>query len=93
MSGRLYLFVLSLILIGLTFVSFLQVATYMKSLAKRACFFEGSTRLVEAYKAEVASLTSERVDLGAQVRHLIEDAAKHRSDLKHTSMAKSRAEE
>ena len=39
----------------------------MKSLAKRACFFEGSPRAVEAYKAEVASLTSERADLRAQV--------------------------
>ena len=37
----------------------------MKSLAKRACFFEGSARAVEAYKAEVASLTSERADLRA----------------------------
>ena len=32
----------------------------MKSLVKRACFFEGSTRAVEAYKAEVASLTFKR---------------------------------
>ena len=35
----------------------------MKSLAKRACFSKGSARAVEAYKAEVASLTSERADL------------------------------
>ena len=35
----------------------------MKSLAKRACFSEGSARAVEAYKAEVASLTSKRADL------------------------------
>ena len=35
----------------------------MKSLAKRACFSEGFTRALEAYKAEVASLTSERDDL------------------------------
>ena len=35
----------------------------MKSLAKRACLFEGSVRATEAYKAEVASLTSERADL------------------------------
>ena len=35
----------------------------MKSLAKRACFSEGSTRAVEAYKAKVAFLTSERADL------------------------------
>ena len=39
----------------------------MKSLAKRACLFEGSAKAAEAYKAEVASLISERADLRAQV--------------------------
>ena len=65
----------------------------MKSLAKRACFSEGSVRAVEVYKAEVASLTSKRADLQDQVRRLTEDAVKYKSDLKHTSTAKSRAEE
>ena len=69
------------------------MATYAESLAKRDCLSEGFAKVVEAYKAEVTSLTSERVDLRAQVRDLSEDAVKHRSDLKHTSMAKSRAEE
>ena len=32
----------------------------MKSLANRACLFEGFAKATEAYKAEVASLTSER---------------------------------
>ena len=39
----------------------------MKSLAKRAYLSKGSSRAAEAYKAEVASLTSKRADLGAQV--------------------------
>ena len=65
----------------------------MKSPTKRACLSEGSARAVEAYKAEVASLTLERTYLRAQVRHMSEDVAMHRSDLKHTSLAKSRAEE
>ena len=65
----------------------------MKSLAKRACLSEGSTRAEEAYKAEVASLTSEIADLRAKVRHLSEDAVMHRSDLKHTLTTKLRAEE
>ena len=69
------------------------MATYVKSLVKRACFSEGSIRVVEVYKSEVTSLTSERADLRAQVRHLIEDAMKHRSDLKHTSTTNSRAQE
>ena len=65
----------------------------MKSLVKRACFSEGFARAVEAYKAKVASLTSERADLRAQLQHLTEDAVKYKSDLKHTSTTKSRAEE
>ena len=65
----------------------------MKSLEKRACLSEGSARVVEAYKVEVASLTSERADLRAQVRHLSEDPAMHRSDLKKTLTTKSQAEE
>ena len=61
----------------------------MKSLIKRVCLSEGSTRAAEAYKAEVTSLTLERADLRAQVRHLSEDAVMHRFDLKHTLTAKS----
>ena len=77
----------------INFISFLQVATYAKSLEKRACFFEGSVRAMEAYKVEVAFLTSERADLRAQVRRLTEDAVKHKSNLKHTLTTKSRVEE
>ena len=61
----------------------------MKSLEKRACLSEGSTRATEEYKSKVASLTSKRADLRAQVRHLSEDATMHRSDLKHTLTVKS----
>ena len=52
-----------------------------------------SARSAEAYRVEVVFLTSERVDLRAQVQHLSEDVAMHRSDLKHTLTAKSRADE
>ena len=44
--------------------------------------------MVEAYKAEVASLTLERAVLRARVQHLSEYVAMHRSDLKHTATAK-----
>ena len=73
----------------INFISFLQVATYVNSLAKRACFSKGSVRAMQAYKAEVASLTSERAELLAQVQCLTEDVVKHKFDLKHTSTAKS----
>ena len=65
----------------------------MKSLTKRACFSEVSVRAVEAYRAEVASLTSERADLRDQVRRLTEDVMKYKSYLRHTLTGKSRAKE
>ena len=42
--------------LSINFISFLQMASYMKSLARRANFAEGSVRAVKAYKAKVASL-------------------------------------
>ena len=69
------------------------MATYMKSLARRANFVEGSTRAVKAYKVKVASLTSEKADLQARMQRLTEDAVKYESDLKHTTTAKVRAED
>ena len=53
--------------LSLNFISFLQMATYMKSLARRASFAEGSARAAKAYKAKVASLTSEKADLRARM--------------------------
>ena len=49
--------------LSLNFISFLQMASYMKSLARRASFTEGSTRSAMAYKAKVTSLTSEKANL------------------------------
>ena len=43
--------------------------------------------------AKVASLTSKRAGLQAQIRDLTEELLKHRSDLKHASMARARAED
>ena len=69
------------------------MATYMKSLARRASFAEGSARAVKAYKAMIASLTSEKADLRARMQHLAEDAVKYESNLKHTTTAKARAKD
>ena len=93
MSRLCYLSIISLISIGPYLCLVFAGSIYVKSLVKRACFSKGFARVVEAYKAEVASLTSERADRRAQVRHLTKDTVKYKSDLKHTSMAKSRAEE
>ena len=55
----------------------------MKGLARRASLTEGSARAAKSYKTKVASLTSERAGLQAQIRELTEKLVKHRSDLKH----------
>ena len=64
------------------------MATYAKGLASRASLTEGFARAVKSYKAKVASLTSERAGLQAQIRDLTEELMKHRSDLKHASVAR-----
>ena len=48
---------------------------------------------MKSYKAKVASLTSERACLQAQIRELTEELVKHKSDLKHASVARARAED
>ena len=69
------------------------MATYAKGMAKRASLTEGSTKAAKSHKAKVASLTTERAGLRAQIRDLIEELVKHRSDLKHASTARARAED
>ena len=69
------------------------MATYAKGLARRASLTEGSAKAAKSYKAKVASLTSERASLQAQIRELTEELVKHRSDLKHASAVRARAED
>ena len=69
------------------------MATFAKGLARRASLTEGSARAAKSYKAKVASLTFERAGLQAQIRDLTEELVKHMSDLKHSSMARARAED
>ena len=69
------------------------MATYAKGLAMRASLTEGSAKAAKSYKAKVASLISERASLGAQIRDLTKELVKHRSDLKHASIARVRAED
>ena len=61
------------------------MSTYAKGLARRANLIEGSAKVVKAYKARVASLTSERAGLRAQIRDPTEELVKHMSDLNHAS--------
>ena len=69
------------------------MATYVKGLARRASLTKGSIRAAKSYKAKVASLTSERAGLQAQIRELTEKLVKHRSDLKHSLVKRARAED
>ena len=68
------------------------MATYLKGLAKKAKLKESHAKAARAYKARVASLTSERAELWGQVQRMIEEAVKLKSDLKHTTSARARAE-
>ena len=54
---------------------------------------ESSAKAARAYKAKVVSLTSEWVELRARIKSLIDDILGYKSDLKHTSTAKVRAED
>ena len=69
------------------------MVTYAKGLERRASFTEGSARAAKYYKTKVASLTSERADLRAQIRDLTKELVKHRSYLKHGSTARAQAED
>ena len=69
-----------------------QVATHLKGLAKKAKLNEGHAKAARAYKARVASLTSERAELRGQVERMTEEAVKLKSDLKHTTSGRARAE-
>ena len=65
----------------------------VEALERRASLIEGSARAAKSYKAKVASLTSEKASLQAQIKDLNEELVKHRFDLKHTSTARARAED
>ena len=69
------------------------MATYAKGLSRRASLTEGSARAAKSYKAKVASLTSERAGLQAQIKELTEEPVKHMSDLKHALVARARAKD
>ena len=70
----------------------MQVATHLKGLAEKAKLNEKHVRIARIYKAKVAALTSERTELQGRVQHMTEEMERLRSDLRHTSSARARAE-
>ena len=69
------------------------MATYIKDLTRRASSAKSSAKAARAYKAKVASLTFERVELRARIQSLTDDVLGYKSDLKHTSTVRARAED
>ena len=69
-----------------------QVATHLKSLAKKSNLNQGRAKVVRVYKARVTSLTSERTELRDRVQRMTEEAVKLKSDLKHTTSTRARAQ-
>ena len=67
------------------------MATHLKGLAEKAKLNKSHAKAARAYKARVASLTSEWVELRGQVQLMTEEAMKLKSDLKHTTSARARA--
>ena len=61
-------------------------------MAKRARLKEGHVKADKAYKARMASLTSERAEMRARMQNMTEETVKLNSDLRHTSMVRARAE-
>ena len=64
-----------------------------KGLGEEGGSTESSAKAARAYKAKVASLTSEKAELGAQIQSLTDDVLGYKSDLKCTSTAKARVED
>ena len=70
----------------------MQVATHLKGLVEKAKLNERHVKIARIYKANVASLTSERDELQERARHMTEEIERLKSDLKHTLLACARAE-
>ena len=70
----------------------MQAATHLKGLAEKARLNEKHVRIARIYKAKAATLTSERTELLGRAQRMSEEMERLKSDLKHTSSARARAE-
>ena len=69
-----------------------QVATHLKGLADKAKLNEKHVKIARIYKAKAASLSSERAEMQERAQRMTEEVEKLKSDLKHTVLARARAE-
>ena len=77
---------------SINYLFVMQVATHLKGLAEKAKLNEKHVKITRIYKAKVATLTSERAELQGRAQHMSEEVERLKSDLKHTSAARARAE-
>ena len=73
-------------------MSDMQAATHLKGLADKAKLNEKHVKIARIYKVKVASLTFKRVGLQERAQLMTEEIERLKSDLKHTSSARTRAE-
>ena len=73
-------------------VSDLQATTHLKGLADKAKLNEKHVKIAWIDKANAASLTSEMAGLQERAQLMAEEIERLKSDLKHTSSARTRAE-
>ena len=77
---------------SINYLFVMQAATHLKGLAEKAKLNEKHVRIARIYKAKVATLNSERTELQGRAQHMSEEMERLKSDLKHTSLARARAE-
>ena len=79
-------------MLGVDFMFDVQVATHLKGLAEKARLNEKHVKIARIYKAKAAFFTSERVELQERVQRMTEEVKRLKSDLKHMTSARIRAE-
>ena len=79
-------------MLDVDFMFDVQVATHLNGLAEKAKLNEKHVKIARIYKARAASFTSERAELQERVQRMTEEVERLKSDLKHTILARARAE-
>ena len=79
-------------MLNTNFMFDMKVATHLKGQTEKAKLNERHVKIARIYKAKVASLTSERAELQERAQHMTEEIERLKSDLKHKSSTRARAE-
>ena len=79
-------------MLDVDFMFDVQVATHLKGLAEKAKLNEKHVKIARVYKSRAASLTSKWTELQEWAQRMTEEVERLKSDLKHTTSARVRAE-